>query len=41
MTMRWCVLSAMNSRLPASSASTLPGNHNGLFDAFSACSFVK
>ena len=30
MTIRWCVLSAMNRRLPASSASTLPGKNSGL-----------
>src|SRR5207248_1631973 len=30
MTIRWCVLSAMNSRLPAWSASTLPGKNKGL-----------
>ena len=41
MTMRWCVLSAMNRRLPALSATTLPGKYSGLLDAFSACSLVK
>ena len=35
-TMRLWLLSAMNSRLPASSASTLPGNRSGVSAALSA-----
>ena len=41
MTIRWCVLSAMNNRLPSASANTLPGKNNGLVFFSAAFSFWK